>query len=288
MAKEQKMNRIQGLNCYLEYEIGIRLETREKINRWFKWRTVGNLNGTEKEQIAYFLSAELPNENFHSECSTLDQAIYWLEAKDWAILVAHAFLETPLISKIKDVVSDPYLDYIHLSAKYYQNLWDLLKIRWTKISPRLSPINGQKIENKLDLIKLIIAAEVDGNFAICLKPQHQINYKEDKELATLSYQSRRRALLPNEQQRIEKMKQKSVAPNPGLNQLMAACQSLFKKDSVISSHLIIHAAIKDGLCKLTQNDVTQGRASSYTWIDGYRNPGLVWRSACGEIRKTRA
>jgi hypothetical protein len=283
------MSKIQGFNCYLEYEIEVKLETREKINCSFGWARVGNSSGTEKEQIAYFLSDELPNEKFHSEFSTLDQAIYWLQAKEWAILVAHAFLETPVISKIKDVVSDPYLDYIHLSAKYYQNLWDLLKIRWEKISPRLNPINGQKIENKLDLIKLIIAAEVDARFAICLEPQHQINYKEDKELATLSYQRRRRALLPNEQQRIEKMKQKSVAPNPGLNQLMAACQSLFikNKDSVIFTHLTTHAAIKDGLCRLIQNDVTQGRASSYTWIDGYQNPGLVWRSASGEIRKTR-
>lgn len=281
------MNKIQRLNCYLEYEIEVKLETREKINSYFGWLPVGNPIGTEKEQIAYFLSAEVPNENFHSEFSTLEQAIYWLQAKEWAILVAHAFLETPLISKIKDVASDPYLDYIHLSAKYYQNLWDLLKIRWKKISPRLSPINGQKIENELELIKLIIAAEVDGRFAICLEPQYQINYKEDKELATLSYQSRRRILLPKEQQRIEKMKQNSVSPNPWLDQLMVACVSLVLKDPVILTHLIIHAAIKDGVCRLIQNDVTQGRATNYTWIDGYQNPGLVWRSASGEIRQTR-
>jgi hypothetical protein len=281
------MNKIQGFDCFLEYEIEIKLEARERINCSFGWRPVGNPTGTEKEQIAYYLSNELPNENFHSEISTLEQAEYWVGAKQWAILTAHAFLDTPLISRIKDVASGRDLDYIHLSGKYYQNLWDLLKMRWKKISPKLSLINGQKVENELELMKLIIAAEIDGRFAICLEGQHQINYKESKELATLSYQSRRRTLLPKEHQRVEKMKQKSVSPNPALDQLMAACRDLALTDSLILTHLRIHAAIRDGLGRLIQNDVTQGRATSYTWIDGRQNPGLVSRSAFGEIYKAR-
>jgi hypothetical protein len=280
------MNKIQGFNCHLEYETQIRLETREKINCYFSWLPVGNPNGTEEEKFAYFLSDKLPSQEFYNDFSALDQAIYWQEAKQWSILVALSFLNAKISSPSQEEARlQNYLDEIHLSAKYYQNHWDFLKRRWKKISPHFK-IDGDQASTKLELMKRIATFEVNGQFATCFKEQHQDNLKETKILATLS--RKESPLSTSEKKRLKDLSQKYVVPNPWLGQLFRAYQSLAQKgDAIALTHLEIHSAIQKGMSKLLQDEATQGWASSFTWVNGRKFPGLVCRSASGEIRNSR-
>ena len=280
------MNKIQGFNCHLEYETQIRLPTREKINCYFSWLPVGNPNGTEEEKFAYFLSDKLPGQEFHNDFSALDQAIYWQEAKQCSILVALSFLNAKISSPSQEEAGlQNYLDNIHLSAKYYQNHWDFLKRRWKEISPHFK-IDGDQASTKLELMKRIATLEVNGQFAICLKKQHQDNLKETKNLATLS--RKESPLSTSEKKRLKDLSQKYVVSNPWLGQLLRAYQSLAQKgDAIALTHLEINRAIEKGMSKLLQDEATQGWASSFTWVNGRKFTGLVCQSASGEIRNSR-
>jgi hypothetical protein len=234
---------------------------------------------TDREQIAYFMSAELPCSDYLTYAEDVDQMIEWVKAKDYWVRLAICFeeeVDNPLLGQLEEgLISQVGHDLIHLDAKYWDSLWKLIQHRWEPIQEAWSEVLGQTFNQSRELLQEILIENADNNYLKCFKPHYQRNVREIKEMTTLRRKSLRGEILSKAQTtRLENLLGKHFSDCPKLESTIAICEIGAERDPFIATYLKIIETIESGVLKIQQGAMCKAGVSC-TWVDGRKHPGIL-------------
>jgi hypothetical protein len=278
-------------NCYIVMALNQNLVLRDrcKFEGIVGWEPVGDDSpeASDKMQIAWFISNELPNREFVKDFKTLDQLYEWMEWKNNCIWIAKCFVaghgspDNPLLRPLEEGEIDQYYhDFCWLTVDLYENLWKLINLKTRRIK---AAFNKQgwvwPFESPRQLLEEIIATDINGEFSNILKPRYERNVKELKRLAKLAHRSYKGFLAPKDRTELARLKEKHSQPNVWLKRLLDVSRLLGETDEFIRVRVAIHDEILRGVCKLELDAACQpewrrhGQISEL-WIDGVKRPGI--------------
>jgi|GEM_PF-2658729 len=232
---------------------------------------------TDREQIAYFISAYLPSRDYLASIETNHQAHEWVEAKDHWVRVASCFLEeidNPILWDLAEgLITQENHDLILLIAQYYDTLWNLLHNRWELIKECLQVISSRIFNNPRELLQEILSEDADRAYLNCLKPYYQQNVRELRILFTLQRKVlREEPLSKAEVIKFTELTNKYTHNNLWLERTMAICQIGARLDPFIEVQIRIVDAIIEGSLKIQQGVMC--KSSSYTWVESKKIHGI--------------
>lgn len=280
---------IECSNCYCIYCYKPSVGEHISIHLEFSQKTIGDYSSqTQKEQMVFFISRDLPSNYLFDEADTIDQIIKWMEWRNDNIYIAMCLLagnkqtDNPLERDLEEGLIDEFThDYIWLHADLFDNLWKLIFLKWKKIKDLFSFIEKEDNEyqfpfkNSLELMKEILRETNDGKFLNYLKPHYVERMSERKRIATLSRKKRRGKLSFGEIEKLSKLIDRHTPEEPfWLSNVLIAAKVLAEKDLFIRTRLRIHEEIMDGLDAMDQKAACNPKfnfcGKSEEWVKGVR------------------
>lgn len=273
---------LAGLNSVAIFIPVRNLGARTKYSLEFHFNTISSPNAaTEKERLAFWLSAEFPKFPDGKPLLSEDQIWEWLHFKDWVIRIAKIFsgMDEPLTADLKTGEIDQLEhDLNWAQAKIFINLWELLSNKWQPIKEALARSGDIPHNEPVDLFKQIIGTELTHRFSICFKDHFNFSVSENKKFNTLlRRQIKGGFLTQKEQLEISKLHAKYCSKNLWWTRLHTILLDVFNKkaDPLVEAYWQIHDVLLDTTCKLTQRSICQGSLSSVTWVGGDLLPGSL-------------
>ena len=275
-------------DCHLLIGLSQHLGNRCKLEGFVVWTPVGDDSpeASDRVRIANFIS-ELPNKSLIAEFTHLDQLYHWMSWKNNCISIAKCFLaghktpENPLLRALEEAEIDQYYhDQCWLTTDLYENLWKLLSLKEKRIKAAFKK-QGWDFSCPRIVLEQILASEINGEFSVILKPHHEENAKELKKIAKLQHRAHKGFGLGTEENKeLRRLTQKySEEPNILLDRLLRVAAALSKQDGFISTRLVVHRALMQGIARLKLDagckpQLKQHGQISSTWIDGQKLPGV--------------
>ncbi len=272
----------QFLNCravlFLEQKI---LNGKCKYGAIVSWKPVGSdsQKASDKLRLARFLS-ELPDADFLNQITHFNQLCRWLQAKDYMLYVAKCWLagsdgqpDNPLLRDLEEGKIEPFQnDQIWLSTRMYENLWNLVNLKWKPIKAKLKSSQwGCPFTTGRELLEVIIKTEVDSEFSVCLKSFFEAKTHEINELFALSRKNLTTDLPPDHQKRLKQLRSKYATRIPWLERLIEVSRSIAKNDALTYTMLATHDVLLDGICKKQQDVFCKPKLKQpESWINGKR------------------
>jgi hypothetical protein len=260
-----------------------------KIEGFVTWKPLGNdaVQASDKMRLVRFLT-ELPSADFIPELATIDQLFEWVNLKNNCIdiakcwLAGHELPDNPLAGYQMEGMDSgkAYHDYIWLSAKFFENLWELAEQKYGKIKSSFVkqrwkyPFNGPR-----PFIEEIFANYINSEFAPHLKDGHQVKVGDSRLISDLGRKHvKGDDLSEKEQKKLDDLVTRYGQPHVLLNQLNDVVRGLAKKDKFISARLNINKDLMLGIFQLQQDAARKpglkaaGLQDAYIYINGFKTP----------------
>jgi hypothetical protein len=252
-----------------------------------RWQRIGDesTEASDRERIARFIS-DLPNGDFIHVSKSLFQVEEWMAWKDRAVRIAKCFLAgrgqpvSPLARDLENGSIDEWLhDYIWLEAELYENWWKLVHTKESSIKAALKPIWKYPFNSSLELFQEMVRADLEGEFANCLKSRYCYKAKEIKKIAILKRKAHRGELSKPEQEQMYELIDKH-APYPiWYDRVISVSEWLAKRDPFIQERLRTNGEIIDAIAKMQIKrnfppNPKHHKDVSHTWEKGIRRKGI--------------
>ncbi len=279
---------IQGDYCIADYiiqDVGLRDSFKACIE--MRWQRIGDesTEASDRERIARFIS-DLPNGDFIHESKSLFQVEEWMAWKDQAVRIAKCFLagrgqpDSPLARDLENGSIDEWLhDYIWLEADLYENWWKLVHTKEGSIKVALKKIWGYPFNSSLELFQEMVRADLEGEFANCLKSRYCYKAKEIKKIAILKRKAHRGKLSKPEREEMYALIDKHGPYPIWYDRVISVSEWLAKRDPFIQERLRTNGEIIDAIAKrqIKRNcdpRLKHHKDISHTWENGIRGKGI--------------
>lgn len=229
---------------------------KDKIFGRIFWRTLGSETekSTDKQRLIYFLT-DLPDSVLITKIQTFDQLYTWMSLKNQCIDIAkclkagHNSPDDPLYRCLDfGDVGKHYREKIWFSAELYENLWKLVFLKYEKIKRACQEQEWNfEFSNPLDLMKEIVAQDINSEFKPCLKFWHNQTQRENREFSTLSRKNVKNTLSTEERNRLNKLVQKYSQRNLWFDRIVGVSRLLAEYDNFIKVRIDIQDVLLDAI-----------------------------------------
>lgn len=287
-SSEQEKSLFIGRYCYLKY-----LSTTPRGNFSISdveycYCSVGSPNGTEEEQIAFFISG-LPNPKLLDGGKNLCQGVLdiWVAYKDSCVELAKCFLFTkgkeddPFLESLsKKEINRSEYEYEWLKGELYKNLWHLIHHNSELIIKSLQKNWDYYFVSDIDLMCEIVRGVIEGEFSRYLLNIYQYNASEIDDINKLKRKMHRNELSVVEKEKLWNLIDKHTAKAIWFDRVITIANALADHGiNEIKTNLDIHSKIIDAMArfniKRVRNPALRSPRKSHYCVEGVITEGTI-------------
>lgn len=291
LSEDKNIARIvQGQYCLAVSRLERNLGARSKYALEFYFDFVGKPDApTSRERIAFWFSGNFPKIFTLSSEFTEDRIRLFLDYKDWVIRFSRVFSEkwdNPLAEDLENgYINQIEHDLIRLKAKLYQNLWDLIYIKWKSIELSLSRDPNWSFESPIHFFQEFMEIDFRGELDRFWKSRYEVNTKDFKRLSTLQRKRLKGSSLTRfEEDEWQRYEGTLLNENIWWGRLSEILEDavIRKVDPTVEFYVKTIDATVDAICKLYQKAACDQISGfrSVTWLDGREHIG-IWHKSMG-------
>jgi hypothetical protein len=209
-------------------------------------------NASDERKIIHYIALDLPS--FPDEHISIHQYQHWLFWKEDAIRLAKCFSGNTDALKVdlKQGFIDKYQkELLWLHAKFYRNLWELIKFKWEPLSFCLKEFWSMEYESARELFCEILQLDIDGDFSFCLKQHYEENVRKVRDLSTLNRKRLDKTLSLEEAERFQCLQEKLILRNLPRERVREVFTG-DKRDPFVEASLSASAVYEKGISKLLE------------------------------------